>query len=491
MLNSRVSAYVQSYLSSREVTPSEAKELYHRFDRVLSSRDGIKKVWSKCVAVECEYQKEREDVLELKRSVESIRGSRYLKAAQVYGEIKSMISDYVNEVSSLSNEEEAYRRRLRQMDDEVAELSSRLTSSEKEYKEKVEMKWSCDSQLGGLMKENQDLTNRLMMRKLGTLALESCSRVKSKGILGMEEALRELEDSTRCILGMISQENTAILSVRSEYAQINEEKRNMEKCMESERDRLARSNRDSRARIEQLSRKIASGRRQIQQLKGEERRRMEVVDKLNVQVGSLREKSSVEEEASVSITKKMGGIKVQLAELEERSRVIKYLWETKRRDLDVESALEDEEIVQQARQGTSSRGIDMSSCIRENGELMIKKNALMEEIEILKQELSEQDSSSYKMQKAQVELTEQITRARTANARLLKKQRELSSREDRVVESRQRLLSIKSAFEEISKKRSDEVRQCRIKELTELTEKLGRRLIQENPKVNITVERLT
>lgn len=44
MLNSKISKYVQSYLGNRQVGPAEAKELYHRFERVLSNNEQIKKV---------------------------------------------------------------------------------------------------------------------------------------------------------------------------------------------------------------------------------------------------------------------------------------------------------------------------------------------------------------------------------------------------------------------------------------------------------------
>lgn len=44
MLSSKISKYVQNYLNNKEITPSEAKELYHRFERVLSNNENLKKV---------------------------------------------------------------------------------------------------------------------------------------------------------------------------------------------------------------------------------------------------------------------------------------------------------------------------------------------------------------------------------------------------------------------------------------------------------------
>lgn len=46
MLNSKISKYVQNYINNKEVTPSEAKELYHRFERVLNNNENLKKVGS-------------------------------------------------------------------------------------------------------------------------------------------------------------------------------------------------------------------------------------------------------------------------------------------------------------------------------------------------------------------------------------------------------------------------------------------------------------
>lgn len=46
MLNSKISKYVQNYINNKEVTPSEAKELYHRFERVLNNNENLKKVSS-------------------------------------------------------------------------------------------------------------------------------------------------------------------------------------------------------------------------------------------------------------------------------------------------------------------------------------------------------------------------------------------------------------------------------------------------------------
>ncbi|OII73217.1 restin [Cryptosporidium ubiquitum] len=490
MLSSKISKYVQNYLNNKEVTPSEAKELYHRFERVLNNNESFKKVWSKCLIVQDEYQKEKKNIIGTRKTVDMIRNNAFFGVKENFKEIKDLISEYMNEASGLSNKEEDYKRQLKQIDDDIIELSSKRVRHEDEYKEKLEMKMNSDKNLSSVIKKNEELSHELMIKQVNTVALESCSKVKKKEIMNLEEKLKEFEDNTRCILGMISMENTAILSVRAEYTQINEQKKKMVKNLENEREKLIRVAKDSKINIEQLNKKILTNKKQILQLKGEESKKIEIIEKLNEQLVNIKEKNTLEDSNLDKIQTTANAIKSQLARLEEKMRVIKYLWETKI-DFNIHEVFDDKEILQQAKKKLSDKNIDISNYIRENGELIIKKNGLIEEIEILKQKLSEQDFNSNKIQKIEIELYEKISKAKMLNSDLLKRQRELSNIEDRISESKQRLFKIKNLFDNISKKRSQETRQKYIKELTELTERLGKKLIQTNPKVNITIESIS
>ncbi|KAH8584387.1 restin [Cryptosporidium sp. chipmunk genotype I] len=490
MLNSKISKYVQNYLNNKEITPSEAKELYHKFERVLNNNENLKKIWSRCIIIHDEYQKERENIVGVRKSIDAIKNNTYFGAKKNFMEIKDLISEYMNETSRLSSKEDNYKKQLKLIEDDMVELSSRLVKHQEEFKEKVRMKMNCDKNLSNAIKKNEELSRQLMMEQLNTIALESCSKVKKKEIINLEDKLKELEDNTRCILGMISMENTAILSVRAEYAHINEQKKKIVKSLENERDKLIRAGKDSRLKIEQLNKKILINRKQILQLKGEESKKIEMMEKLNEQLISIKGKNTMEDSNLNKIRATMNAVKEQLFCLEEKIRIITYLWETKK-DFNIHEVFDDEEIILQAKKRLNNNNFDISAYMRENGELMITRNSLIEEIEILKQKLSEQDFNSNKIQEVEVEIYENIDKARMLNSDLLKKQRELSNAEDRILESKQRLFKIKNALENMSKRRNEEVRQNYIKELTELTEKLGKRLIQANPKVNITIESLS
>lgn len=412
----------------------------------------------KCVGIGSEYEKEKERSVQQKRLVDDIREGEYLRAAASFREIKGLISDYVSEASILSSREKEYRRRLERMDEEIADLSSRLSACEDDYSETVRAKKIRDERLSGLIRRNQDLSDDLMMKQLSTLALESCSKVGEKEILGLKDTLRELEDNTRCLVGMISLENTAVLSVRAEYAQINEQKKRMEKSMESEIERLVRTGKDSRTRIEQLSRKLAASKRLQQQLKGEEESCIARIERLNEQLASIRGRTQAEDSSLDMIHSRLSATKEQLARLQDKRLAIRYLWEEAGEDCDLQLALEDEQVVEQAKRKFGAQSIDISDYMRENGELMIAKNGLVEEIEVLKQKLSERDFNSDKKQRIEAELLEKISKARALNAELLRRQRELSSKEDRVLENKQRLSKVKTRLEEIARRKGEEAR---------------------------------
>ncbi|OLQ18894.1 hypothetical protein ChUKH1_08380 [Cryptosporidium hominis] len=457
MLNSKISKYVQNYINNKEVTPSEAKELYHRFERVLNNNENLKKIWSKFTIIQDEYQKEKEIIVEVRKSIETMKNNTYFGVKKNFKEIKDLISDYMNETSRLSSKEEDYKSQLKLIEDDIVELSSRLITHEEELKEKVGMKINCDRNLSNVIKKNEELSHELMIKQLNTVALESCSKMRRKEIINLEDTLKELEDNTRCILGMMSMENTAILSVRTEYAQINEQKKKMAKSLETERDKLIRAGKDTKIKIEQLNKKILINKKQILQLKSEESKKIEIIEKLNEQLISIKGKNTIEDSNLNKIQSTMNVIKSQLSGLDEKIRVIKYLWETKR-DFNIHEVFDDEEIIMEANNKLNDNHFNISVYIRENGELMITKNSLIDEIEIIKQKLSEQDLNSNKIQEIQVEINEKISKARMLNSELLKKQRELSNTEDQILESKQRLLKIKNILKNISKKRYEEER---------------------------------
>lgn len=407
--------------------------------------------------IQDEYQKEKESTVGVRKSIDVVRNSAYFRIKKNFKEIKDLISDYMNEASRLSSKEEDYKMQLKQIENDIIKSSSKQTRHEDEYKKKVEMKMNSDKNLSNAIKKNEELSHKLMIKQLNTIALESCSKVRKKDIINLEETLKELEDNTRCILGMISMENTAILSVRAEYTQINEQKKKMIRNFENERDKLTRIGKDSKVNIDQLNKKILNNRKQILQLKVEESKKNEMIEKLNEQLINLRGKNTMEDSNLSNIQTTINTIKSQLARLEEKNIVIKYLWETKI-NFNIHEVFDDEDILQQAKKKTGGKNFDISNYIRENGELMITKNSLIEEIEILKQKLSEQDFNSDKIQKIEIELYEKIAKARMLNSELLKKQRELSNKEDGILESKQRLSKIKNLFENISKKRNEEVR---------------------------------
>ncbi|KAH8739097.1 restinhypothetical protein [Cryptosporidium ryanae] len=481
MLNSKISKYVYDYINKKQTTSSEAKLLYHKFEKIMSNNESVKKIIEKSEKIHCEYIAEKNWMLTMIKSVEEKR-NEYSKVKLEFCVIKNRLEKYLGDLNKISTFEERNNELLVNDDKEYNDILEQLHIQEKAYNEKLNLKNKVEEEVNIELGKKEKLKKELRILKLSILSLESCYYVKNKQIIELEDNLKDVEDNTRCMLGMISLENTGILTSKAEYAEINNYKQRLLDEYESDRIQINKETKENKQKLDQLIKKIANNRKLIIQIREKMNELNESTTSMSEILKQKRSKLTLSESNVNDINNTLTAIKKQLEKQEEKRRLIFYLFKTDK-EFDPSNVFNDESIISESKNYYMKNGENENIVIK-NENTALKILNLTQELDNMKKKLLEKDESTTEIRKIKMEICEKIIQAKKLNSELLEKQRVLSNKEEMFYEKKSKLISILSINGNESRN-NDNRRKILINQLIDFTEKLGKKLIQVNPTTNI------
>ncbi|KAK6588152.1 restin [Cryptosporidium xiaoi] len=481
MFNSKISKYVYDYINKKETTSSEAKLLYHKFEKIITNNENVKKIIEKSEKIHREYTIEQDGILNIIKSIE-MKNSEYSRVKFEYCEIKSRIEKYLTDLNKISIDEEKNKELLANEDKEYNEILSQFQVQEKVYIEKVNLKKNEEKVIDIELEKKEKLNKELNILKLSILSLESCCYVKNKQVIQLEDNLKSVEDNTRCMLGMISLENTGVLTLKAEYAGMNNYKQNLLDEYEHNSDKINKDIKENKQKLDNLIKKIAINRKAILQIREKKNELNENIKSMNQVLKQMKSKLTLNELNIKDINNTLSAIKRQIEKQQEKNKLIFYLFKTNR-EFDLSNIFNDESIISEAKayyvNSDTNQNIDIN-----NENIILEISNLVQELDSMKKKLLEKDENISEIRKIQEEICEKIINAKKLNSELLEKQRELSNREESLYEKKNKLNNI-LLFKTTNNSKSDVNRQVLINKLIDFTEKLGKKLIQANPNTNI------
>ncbi|EEA07985.1 uncharacterized protein CMU_031260 [Cryptosporidium muris RN66] len=211
-----------------------------------------------------EYKKYRENIL-------SNNKEKYL-------EFELSIPQYAENVRKISEKIGNHKKMLRNEDTNLQNLTMEETFKKEEYDRMEILNNEEEKLIEELTEKYEQLENEINMVKLSTVAYESSCRVHEKMLHEKEVSLKELEDSIKCIVDLVSEEGSAILLLTSNCTRLEELRQSMIRDFGIEEKKLIKKQKQKMNQLEKCNIRIENnikkiGRLKIQREKYETRRR--------------------------------------------------------------------------------------------------------------------------------------------------------------------------------------------------------------------------
>lgn len=408
-----------------------------------------------------EYDIKRWDII--KEEYKKYRENILSNTKKKYLEFELSVPQYAENVRKISEKIENHKKMLRNEDTNLQNLTMEETFKKEEYDRMEILNNEEEKLIEELTEKYEQLENEINIIKLSTVAYESSCRVHEKMLHEKEVSLKELEDSIKCIVDLVSEEGSAILLLTSNCTRLEELRQSMIRDFGVEEKKLIKKQKQKMNQLEKCNIRIENNikkmsKLKIQKEKYETRRKQlnsivsEISENIEKESKRLKEICNSIDLVNLNINSENGNIKelTKCLEIEDQSNS-RLLFTSQNIGVIIDNYSNRNDNLNKNGNFNSLENLIEAISARRM-QLDFRKRGLSEEYEniILKINKITEDEKNKLDEKHRV--YEKIANAKQINYNLLEKQRSLSNLEEKLQQQKNVMDNLKVKYDMILSK---------------------------------------
>ncbi|KAL7067403.1 hypothetical protein ACR3K2_21780 [Cryptosporidium serpentis] len=400
----------------------------------------------------------------IKEEYKKYRENMLSNTKEKYLELELSVPQYAENVQKISEKIENHKKMLSNEDAKLQNLIKEEKFKKEEYDRIKILNNEEEKLIEELTEKYEQLENEVSIIKLSTIAYESSCRVHEKMLHEKEVNLKELEDSIKCIVDLVSEEGSAILLLTSNCTRLEELRQSMIRDFGIEEKKLIKKQKQKMNQLEKCNIKLENNIKKMGKLKTQKEKYDTRRKQLNSTVSEISENIEKEskrlQEICNSIDLVNSNINSEKENIKELTKCLKVENQSNDRLLftskNVDGIITDNYCNRNDNLNKNGNLNDLENLIEaisvKRMQLDFKKRELSEEYEniILKINKITEDGKSKLDEKRRVH--EKIANVKQINYNLLEKQRSLSNLEEKLQQQKNVIDNLKVKYDMILSK---------------------------------------